>query len=84
MSFDAPSPQGRRPEPSRRTEGYAPRRPAPPKGTYVIGFHPVMEALEAGKDFQRVLIQRDEKGERTGEMMQAFESTWHPCSTCAA
>jgi 23S rRNA (guanosine2251-2'-O)-methyltransferase len=33
-----------------------------------------MEALEAGKDFQRVLIQRDEKGERTGEMMQALKA----------
>jgi len=30
-----------------------------------MGWHPVMEALDAGKEFQKVLIQRDEKGERT-------------------
>ena len=37
----------------------------PPKNSYVMGWHPVVEALEAGKEFQKVLIQRDEKGERT-------------------
>ncbi len=70
MSFDAPSPRGRRSDAPRRT--FENRRPAPEKGTYVIGMHPVLEALEAGKEFQRVLIQRDEKGERTGELLQAL------------
>lgn len=34
-----------------------------------MGWHPVQEAVAAGKDFQRVLIQRDEKGERTSELL---------------
>ena len=72
MSFDAPSPRGQRPDAPRRS--FENRRPAPAKGTYVIGMHPVMEALEAGKEFQRVLIQRDEKGERTGELLQALRT----------
>ena len=70
MSFDSPSPRGRRSDAPRRTFN----RPAPPKGTYVIGFHPVMEALEAGKEFQRVLIQRDEKSERTTELLEALKA----------
>ena len=34
-----------------------------------MGWHPVQEALEAGKEFQRVMIQRDEKGERTSALL---------------
>ena len=85
MSFDAPTPRGPRPDAARRPEGErrsfgppANRRPAPAKGTYIIGMHPVFEALEAGKDFQRVLIQRDEKGERTGELLQALRAQGIP------
>ncbi len=70
MSFDSPTPRGRRSDAPRRSFN----RPAPPKGTYVIGWHPVMEALEAGKEFQRVLIQRDEKGERTAELLEALKA----------
>lgn len=70
MSFDSPSPRGQRSDAPRRTFN----RPAPPKGTYAIGFHPVMEALEAGKEFQRVLIQRDERSERTAELLEALKA----------
>ncbi|MDA7743173.1 23S rRNA (guanosine(2251)-2'-O)-methyltransferase RlmB [Flavobacteriales bacterium] len=45
-------------------------RKRPPSDTFVMGWHPVLEALETGKEFQRVMIQRDEKGERTGALMQ--------------
>ncbi len=31
----------------------------------IIGWHPVQEALDAGKEFARVLLQRDAKDERT-------------------
>lgn len=45
-------------------------RKRPPSDSFVMGWHPVLEALEAGKEFQRVLIQRDEKGERTAALLQ--------------
>ncbi|MGB0248836.1 MAG: 23S rRNA (guanosine(2251)-2'-O)-methyltransferase RlmB [Flavobacteriales bacterium] len=78
MPFDLPSPKrssnrsNRPASPSGPTGHGAPRKKGPytgpkrpPKGSYVMGWHPVMEALDAGKEFQKVLIQRDEKGERT-------------------
>jgi 23S rRNA (guanosine2251-2'-O)-methyltransferase len=34
----------------------------------------VLEALETGKEFQRVMIQRDEKGERTAALMQKLHA----------
>lgn len=74
MGFDSSKPHGSRHEGSRRSDGFAPRRPAPAKGTYVIGYHPVMEALDAGKEFQRVMIQRDEKSDRTGELLNALRT----------
>ena len=78
MPFDLPSPnrssnRSNRPSsasgapshsgPRKKGPYTGPKRP--PKGSYVMGWHPVMEALDAGKEFQKVLIQRDEKGERT-------------------
>jgi tRNA G18 (ribose-2'-O)-methylase SpoU len=39
-----------------------------------MGWHPVLEALETGKEFQRVMIQRDEKGERTAALMQKLHA----------
>ena len=78
MPFDLPSPnrssnRSNRPAsasgapshsgPRKKGPYTGPKRP--PKGSYVMGWHPVMEALDAGKEFQKVLIQRDEKGERT-------------------
>jgi len=78
MPFDLPSPnrssnRSNRPISHDGTSGPSgPRKKGPytgpkrpPKGSYVIGWHPIMEALDAGKEFQKVLIQRDEKGERT-------------------
>ena len=78
MPFDLPSPnrssnRSNRPASASGTQGHSgPRKKGPytgpkrpPKGSYVMGWHPVMEALDAGKEFQKVLIQRDEKGERT-------------------
>ena len=78
MPFDLPSPnrssnRSKRPaSPAGATSQATPRKKGPytgpkrpPKGSYVMGWHPVMEALDAGKEFQKVLIQRDEKGERT-------------------
>jgi len=78
MPFDLPSPnrssnRSNRPaSPSGAPRYSGPRKKGPytgpkrpPKGSYVMGWHPVMEALDAGKEFQKVLIQRDEKGERT-------------------
>lgn len=84
MPFDLPSPQRSSNRPQRSTprseSGYesdsSPRKKAPytgpkrpPKGSYVMGWHPVIEALEAGKEFQKVLIQRDEKGDRTSALL---------------
>lgn len=43
-----------------------------------MGWHPVQEAVAAGKDFQRVLIQRDEKGERTSELLGQLRSLGIP------
>lgn len=78
MPFDLPSPnrssnRSNRPAAASGAPGHSgPRKKGPytgpkrpPKGSYVMGWHPVMEALDAGKEFQKVLIQRDEKGERT-------------------
>jgi len=75
MPFDLPRPDRaprRDHEQSNRPGGKknyynGPKRP--PKGSYIIGWHPVQEALEAGKEFQRVMIQRDEKGERTSALL---------------
>ena len=78
MPFDLPSPnrssnRSNRPASASGAQSHSgPRKKGPytgpkrpPKGSYVMGWHPVMEALDAGKEFQKVLIQRDEKGERT-------------------
>ena len=46
------------------------RKRAPESASLIIGWHPVLEALDAGKELQRVLIQRDEKSERTGALLQ--------------
>jgi 23S rRNA (guanosine2251-2'-O)-methyltransferase len=46
------------------------KKRAPEPASLIIGWHPVLEALEAGKELQRVLIQRDEKSERTGALLQ--------------
>lgn len=43
------------------------RRPEP--ASLIIGWHPIMEALDAGKEFQRVMIQRDEKNEKTASLL---------------
>lgn len=83
MPFDLPSPQ----RPSRDSKS-TPKFPAPsdggkkrytgpkrpPKGSYIFGWHPIQEAIESGKEFQRVLIQRDEKGERTAQLLQQLKS----------
>ena len=82
MPFDLPSPNRPSKRPKRldsisESDGSTrirkkvpytgPKRP--PKGSYIIGWHPIMEALDTGKEFQRVLIQRDEKGERTSALV---------------
>lgn len=36
----------------------------------IFGWHPVAEAIQAGKDIQRVMIQRDERGERTAALLR--------------
>jgi 23S rRNA (guanosine2251-2'-O)-methyltransferase len=54
-----------------------------PSGTpapFVMGWHPVSEALEAGKELQRVLIQRDEKGERTTALLGLLRTAGVPVS----
>jgi 23S rRNA (guanosine2251-2'-O)-methyltransferase len=75
MPFDLPKPdraprrdreQSNRPG-GKKNHYSGPKRP--PKGSYIMGWHPVQEALEAGKEFQRVMIQRDEKGERTSALL---------------
>ena len=38
----------------------------------IIGWHPVQEALEAGKEFARVLLQRDAKDDRTKLLVQVL------------
>jgi 23S rRNA (guanosine2251-2'-O)-methyltransferase len=80
MPFDLPSSQPSRSsgsdkrqrsfEPNRSDRPQVQHRKRPPSDTFVMGWHPVLEALETGKEFQRVMIQRDEKGERTGALMQ--------------
>ena len=47
-----------------------------------MGWHPVMEALDAGKEFQTVLIQRDEKGERTTALVAQLRGLNIPVSGC--
>jgi 23S rRNA (guanosine2251-2'-O)-methyltransferase len=84
MPFDLPSPQrpsnrSQRSNPESESGHFSdssPRKKAPytgpkrpPKGSYIMGWHPVIEALEAGKEFQKVLIQRDEKGDRTSALL---------------
>lgn len=89
MPFDLPSPQ-RPSNRSQRSNSLSesghpsdsnPRKKAPytgpkrpPKGSYVMGWHPVIEALDAGKEFQKVLIQRDEKGERTSALLSRLRA----------
>lgn len=86
MPFDLPAPQ----RPRRTENGSRPTAPSdagfqgkkkhyagpkrPSKDSYVMGWHPVQEAIEAGKEFQRVLIQRDEKGERTSALLQQLKA----------
>lgn len=81
MPFDLPpSPRSSRSENSFHSEGdRAGKKPPytgpkrPPKSSYVMGWHPVQEALESGKEFQKVLIQRDEKGERTSALLSQLK-----------
>ena len=49
------------------------KKRAPESASLIIGWHPVLEALEAGKELQRVLIQRDEKSERTGALLNQLK-----------
>ena len=84
MPFDLPSSQPSRSSGSdKRQRSFAPNRQSRPQGqhrkrpssdTFVMGWHPVLEALETGKEFQRVMIQRDEKGERTAALMQKLQA----------
>ena len=60
-------------EPGRPTRHQGQHRKRPPSDTFVMGWRPVLEALEAGKEFQRVMIQRDEKGERTAALMRKLQ-----------
>jgi 23S rRNA (guanosine2251-2'-O)-methyltransferase len=47
---------------------FAPRTIDPKQ--VIFGWHPVAEAVQSGKDIQRVMIQRDERGERTAELLR--------------
>jgi 23S rRNA (guanosine2251-2'-O)-methyltransferase len=38
----------------------------------IIGWHPIIEALDAGKELARVLLQRDAKDDRTRELMKTL------------
>ena len=84
MPFDLPSSQSSRSsgsdkcqrsfEPNRQNRPHGQPRKRPSSDTFVMGWHPVLEALETGKEFQRVMIQRDEKGERTAALMQKLQA----------
>lgn len=84
MPFDLPSSQPSRSsgsdkhqrsfEPNRQSRQQGQYRKRPSSDTFVMGWHPVLEALETGKEFQRVMIQRDEKGERTAALMQKLHA----------
>lgn len=84
MPFDLPSSQPSRSsgsdkrqrsfEPNRQSRQQGQHRKRPSGDTFVMGWHPVLEALETGKEFQRVMIQRDEKGERTAALMQKLHA----------
>ena len=84
MPFDLPSSQSSRSsgsdkrqrsfEPNRQNRPHGQHRKRPSSDTFVMGWHPVLEALETGKEFQRVMIQRDEKGERTAALMQKLQA----------
>ncbi len=52
----------------RSSGNFRPRDPE--SAALIIGWHPIMEALDAGKEFQRVLIQRDEKSDRTVALLK--------------
>ena len=52
----------------RSSGNFRPRDPE--SAALIIGWHPIMEALDAGKEFQRVLIQRDEKSNRTVALLK--------------
>tara|TARA_B100000768_G_scaffold161168_2_gene161107 strand:- start:1198 stop:2106 length:909 start_codon:yes stop_codon:yes gene_type:complete len=60
----------RSPAKPRGNDSHSFRKRAPESASLIIGWHPVLEALDAGKELQRVLIQRDEKSERTGALLQ--------------
>ncbi len=60
----------RGPSRPRNQESHSFKKRAPESASLIIGWHPVLEALDAGKELQRVLIQRDEKSERTGALLQ--------------
>lgn len=47
------------------------RRPKGPDDR-IIGWHPVLEALEAGKELARVLLQRDAKDDRTRMLVKTL------------
>lgn len=44
----------------------------------IIGWHPVLEALEAGKDMARVLLQRDAKDDRTKMLVRTLRERGIP------
>lgn len=48
------------------------------KPDYIFGMRAVLEALEAGKDFEKIFIKKDLRGELSRELMDALRGTGIP------
>lgn len=74
----SPSDRGGNPGGNRGTRRPHAPRPSGTPAPFVMGWHSVAEALDAGKELQRVLLQRDEKGERTTALLKRLRDAGIP------
>lgn len=57
---------------------YPPKKHRRPESEYVFGIRAVMEALEAGKDFEKIFIRKDLKGSLAAELRTILNKTEIP------
>ena len=50
------------------------------KNDYIFGIRAVMEAIQAGKDIDKILIKKDIHGELIGGSPARTTRVWWPCS----
>ena len=53
------------------------------KDDYIFGIRAVIEAIEAGKEIDKVMVNRDLKGDLARELMGVIKKPWRACAKSA-